>query len=91
MIAGAVAKTTGGVVASFAFSRTADPDTVEFDDAVVLKNFGQVPSDLPADLIRSALRAAPHGGSSSTSMISRTLCSKGIFAEGSFTADVFLL
>jgi hypothetical protein len=46
MIAGAVAKTTGGVVGSFAFSRTADPDTVEFDDAVVLKTFGQVPSDL---------------------------------------------
>jgi hypothetical protein len=45
MMAGTVAKTTGGVVGSFAFSRTPDPDTVEFDD-VVLKTFGQVPNDL---------------------------------------------
>jgi hypothetical protein len=45
MIAEAVTK-TGGVVGSLAFSRTGDPDTVAFEDAVVLKTFGQVPSDL---------------------------------------------
>jgi hypothetical protein len=46
MMAGTVAKTTDGVVGSFAFSRSADLDIIEFDDAVVLKTFGQVPSDL---------------------------------------------
>jgi len=45
MMAEAVAK-TGGVVGSLAFSRTGDPDTVAFDDAVMFKTFGQVPSDL---------------------------------------------
>jgi hypothetical protein len=45
VMAEAVAK-TGGVVGSLAFSRTVDPDTVAFEDAVVLKTFGQVPSAL---------------------------------------------
>jgi len=41
MTAEAVAK-TGGVVGSLAFSRTGNPDTVVFEDAAVLKTFGQV-------------------------------------------------
>ena len=53
MMAEAVAK-TGGVVRSLAFNRTGDPDTVVFDDAVVFKTFGQIPSDL-AMLIKPAL------------------------------------
>jgi hypothetical protein len=48
MMAEAVANTGG----SLAFSRTGDPDTVAFEDAAVLKTFGQVPSDpCDADLI----------------------------------------
>lgn len=45
MMAEAVAK-TGGAVGSLAFSRTGNPDSVVFEDAVVLKSFGEVPSDL---------------------------------------------
>jgi hypothetical protein len=45
MMAEAVAK-TGGDVGSLAFSRTGNSETVVFDDAAVLKIFGQVPSDL---------------------------------------------
>jgi hypothetical protein len=35
-----------GNVGAIAFSRTADPDVGKFEDAVVLKKFGEVPSDL---------------------------------------------
>ena len=45
MVAEAVAK-TGGVVGSLAFSRTGDPDTVAFEDAVVLRTIGQTTGDL---------------------------------------------
>ena len=37
---------TAGVVGAVAFSRTGDTDTGIFDDAVVLKRFGEVPTDL---------------------------------------------
>jgi hypothetical protein len=37
---------TAGVVGAVAFSRTDDPDIGIFDDAVVLKRFGEVPTDL---------------------------------------------
>ena len=37
---------TAGVVGAVAFSRTGDPDIGIFDDAVVLKRFGEVPTDL---------------------------------------------
>jgi hypothetical protein len=35
-----------GNVGAVAFSRTGDPDVGVFEDAVVLKKFGEVPSDL---------------------------------------------
>jgi hypothetical protein len=35
-----------GNVGAVAFSRTGDPDVGAFDDAVVLKKFGEVPTDL---------------------------------------------
>jgi hypothetical protein len=35
-----------GNVGAIAFSRTGDPDVGKFEDAVVLKKFGEVPSDL---------------------------------------------
>jgi hypothetical protein len=35
-----------GHVGAVAFSRTGDPSTGEFKDAVVLRSFGEVPSDL---------------------------------------------
>lgn len=37
-----------GVVGAIAFSRTGDPAVGEFSDAVVLKSFGDVPSDFGA-------------------------------------------
>jgi hypothetical protein len=37
-----------GHVGAVAFSRTGDPATGEFGDAVVIKKFGDVPSDLSA-------------------------------------------
>jgi hypothetical protein len=39
----ALAAVDGGAVA---FSRTGDPDTGEFSDAVILARFGEVPDDL---------------------------------------------
>ena len=38
-----VARSKGGAIA---FSRTGDPATGEFDDAVILASFGEVPNDL---------------------------------------------
>ena len=35
-----------GNVGAIAFSRTGDPDVGVFDDAVVLKRFGEAPTDL---------------------------------------------
>jgi hypothetical protein len=35
-----------GNVGSIAFSRTGDPDVGKFEDAMVLKRFGDVPSDM---------------------------------------------
>lgn len=35
-------------VGAVAFSRSGDPNLGEFDDAVILKAFGQVPEDLQA-------------------------------------------
>lgn len=35
-----------GKVGAVAFSRTGDPETGDFDDAVILGQFGQVPDDL---------------------------------------------
>jgi hypothetical protein len=35
-----------GNVGAIAFSRTGDPDVGKFEDAVVLKKFGEVPTDL---------------------------------------------
>jgi hypothetical protein len=35
-----------GNVGAIAFSRTGDPDMGKFEDAVVLKRFGDVPSDM---------------------------------------------
>jgi hypothetical protein len=35
-----------GNVGAIAFSRTGDPDGGKFEDAVVLKKFGEVPTDL---------------------------------------------
>lgn len=35
-----------GNVGAIAFSRTDDPDVGTFEDAVVLKQFGEVPADL---------------------------------------------
>jgi hypothetical protein len=35
-----------GNVGAIAFSRTGDPDAGKFEDAVVLKRFGEVPTDL---------------------------------------------
>lgn len=37
---------TAGFVGAVAFSRTGDPDTGVFADAVVLRKFGDVPTDL---------------------------------------------
>jgi hypothetical protein len=37
-----------GVCGAVAFSRTGDPGTGEFEDAVILKQFGTVPADLAA-------------------------------------------
>jgi hypothetical protein len=37
-----------GYVGAVAFSRTGDPAAGEFGDAVVLRSFGEVPSDLGA-------------------------------------------
>lgn len=37
-----------GHVGAVAFSRTGDPATGEFSDAIVLKSFGEVPDDLSA-------------------------------------------
>jgi hypothetical protein len=37
-----------GVCGAVAFSRTGDPATGEFEDAVILKQFGSVPADLLA-------------------------------------------
>ena len=37
---------TAGVVGAVAFSRIGDTDTGIFDDAVVLKRFGEAPTDL---------------------------------------------
>jgi hypothetical protein len=37
---------TGGSVGAIAFSRTGDPDVGKFEDAVVLKTFGDLPADL---------------------------------------------
>jgi len=39
---------TEGSVGAVAFSRTGDPGSGEFADAVLLKAFGDVPSDLSA-------------------------------------------
>jgi hypothetical protein len=35
-----------GNIGAIAFSRTGDPDVGVFDDAMVLKRFGEVPTDL---------------------------------------------
>ena len=35
-----------GCVAAVAFSRTEDPATGDFDDAKVIRKFGEVPEDL---------------------------------------------
>ena len=35
-----------GNVGAIAFSRTGDPDVGKFEEAVVLKKFGEVPTDL---------------------------------------------
>jgi hypothetical protein len=37
---------TEGHIGAVAFSRTGDPGAGEFGDAVVLRSFGEVPSDL---------------------------------------------
>ena len=37
-----------GCVAAVAFSRTEDPATGDFDDAKVIRKFGEVPDDLSA-------------------------------------------
>jgi hypothetical protein len=47
MRADMLARTEGNIDA-VAFSRTGDPGAGEFGDAVVLKSFGEVPSDLSA-------------------------------------------
>ena len=39
---------TEGNIGAVAFSRTGDPGAGEFGNAVVLKSFGEVPSDLSA-------------------------------------------
>ncbi len=39
---------TEGNIGAVAFSRTGDPGSGEFGDAVVLRSFGEVPSDLSA-------------------------------------------
>ncbi len=39
---------TEGNIGAVAFSRTGDPGSGEFGDAVVLRSFGDVPSDLSA-------------------------------------------
>jgi hypothetical protein len=39
---------TEGHIGAVAFSRTGDPGSDEFADAVLLKAFGEVPSDLSA-------------------------------------------
>lgn len=39
---------TDGHIGAVAFSRTGDPASGEFADAVLLKTFGDVPSDLSA-------------------------------------------
>lgn len=39
---------TEGNIGAVAFSRTGDPGSGEFSDAVLLKAFGDVPSDLSA-------------------------------------------
>jgi hypothetical protein len=39
---------TEGHIGAVAFSRTGDPGSGEFADAVLLKAFGEVPSDLSA-------------------------------------------
>ena len=44
-----VARSKGGAVA---FSRTGDPSTGEYEDAVILGRFGEVPEDL-AEFTRS--------------------------------------
>lgn len=42
-------------IGALAFSRTGNPDTMVFEDAVVLKTFGRIPGDL-AMLIYQARR-----------------------------------
>jgi hypothetical protein len=37
-----------GYVGAVAFSRTGDPATGDFDDATVIRKFGEVPDDLSA-------------------------------------------
>lgn len=37
---------TEGCIGAIAFSRTGDPNIGEFKDAVLLKSFGEAPSDL---------------------------------------------
>jgi hypothetical protein len=44
-----------GNVDAIAFSRAGDPDVGKFEDAVVLKTFGEVSSDLGAALISGAV------------------------------------
>jgi hypothetical protein len=39
---------TEGNIGAVAFSRTGDPRSGEFGDAVILKSFGEVPDDLSA-------------------------------------------
>lgn len=39
-----------GVCGAVALSRTGDPATGEFEDAVVLKHFGTVPADLASSM-----------------------------------------
>jgi hypothetical protein len=39
---------TEGNIGAVAFSRTGDPGSGEFADAVLLKTFGEVPGDLSA-------------------------------------------
>jgi iron complex transport system permease protein len=46
VVGSAVAVPAAAFVGAVAFSRTGDTDTGVFDDAVVLKQFGDVPTDL---------------------------------------------
>jgi hypothetical protein len=46
IVSGEILSRIGGNIGVVAFIRTGDPDTGQFEDAVVLKAFGDVPADL---------------------------------------------